>query len=643
MKGPTYIVLSFTVIFFFLFLVAGVSNADMRSREIYAFGMRSFAPYTFVGERDIPDGFLLDILRSARSSEGGVQVELGSWDQLEGERRSGKIDLLMGISFTRASSEILDHTEFLVNTAKPGFTLERFLSESSQLISGKDLIRFWFYIPVDDVSFTFFTRKGSGKRNSVKDAFGKDVVVRKGSEGHYYLLEHDLAHRILVTESDAEALYMILSGEADYALLGTYQGQYLLDRLHIQDILPFQEPLFFSNLGFIVTRGNVALASELITGMERMRKEGTFDQIYKDWFGSYQKRNIDPSLVRKIMSGALAVLFIFLLWSFSLKKQVNRIVREREKIMDFTRDGIVAVDKEGKISLLNHTALELTGLNNDAKGGDVDTYIPELGLSDVLRSGEPVHDHEQNVNGRILVTNKAPVKVRDEVVGAIATFRDMTEIRAMAQEMTGVKMYVESLRVQNHEFLNKLQAISGLIQLGKYEKAVDFISSERQEWQSITSFVSEHIENFVVGGILVGKIGKCREMGIDFIIDPHSTCSENTSVGDQILVTVIGNLLENAIEALSDKKDSKPIIEFAVFDESKQIMISVRDNGKGIPDDLRKKIFQKGFSTKNCGKSCGYGLYSIRMMVEALKGDILLESVPGEYTEVIVTLPNGGA
>lgn len=644
-KGVLSNILCFLLIMFYLLSFSSdVLNAKTRNPEIYVFGSRSFAPFIFLNDQNEPVGFLLDILSSARSSQGSLKIELGSWAGLENERRNRdrKTDLIMGISFSRASSEILDHNEFLINTAKPGFTIERFLSKSSQFISGKDLNRFWFYIPVDDVSFTFFAPKENAKNISVKDVFGKHIVVRRGSEGHHYLQEHSQVYRIIVTESDAEALYMVLSGEADYALLGTYQGQYLVDRLNLKDILPLEESLFTRNQGFVVTRGNVSLASELIRGLERIRQQGIFDQIYNKWFNSYKKRTIDLSLTLKIIFAAIAVLLLFLLWSFSLKKQVNRIIREREKIVDFTRDGIVAVDKEGKISLLNRTAIELTGLKGYEKGQDIDQCIPELGLSDVLRNGETVHDYEQNVGGRILVTNKAPVKVGEEVVGAIATFRDMTEIRSMAQEMTGVKMYVESLRVQNHEFLNKLQAISGLIQLGKYSKAIDFISSEHQEWQSITSFVSEHIENFVVGGILVGKIGRCRELGIDFVIDPDSTCCENTSVGDQILVTVIGNLLENAIEVLRDHNSKKPVIEFAVFDESGQIMISVRDNGKGIDDNIRDKIFEKGFSTKKCGKSCGYGLYSIKMMVEALKGDLFLDSVPGEYTEFVITIPNGG-
>lgn len=619
------------------------SGADTRNRDIKVFGPRSFAPYSFVNENETADGFLLDILKASLSPEKKINAELGVWSQLKGYRQPRKPDVLLGISFSRASNEIMDHTEFLVNTGKQGFSIENFLSRSSRFISGKDMDRFWFYIPVEDVTFSCFGLKKTIRDMTLKDVFGRDIVVRKGSEAYYYLMEHNVARRLMAAESSAEALYMILSGEADFALLGTCQGKYLLESLEIEEIAPLEESLFSVSHGLVVTRGNISLVSEILQNISRIRAEGTFDRIHKRWFSSFEERTIDPDLVLKIFLTGIIVIIVFLLWSFSLKKQVDHIVREREKIMDFTRDGIVAVDRNGQISLLNHTAVQLAGLRGDERGCDIDQCIPELGLSDVLREGEAVHDSEQNVNGRILVVNKAPVKLGEEITGAIATFRDMTEIRAMAQEITGVKMYVESLRVQNHEFLNKLQAIAGLIQLGKYNRAIEFISSERQEWQSTTSFVSEHIENFVVGGILVGKIGKCRELGIDFAIDPHSTCGENSTVGDQILVTVIGNLLENAIEAVRSLKEREPLIEFSVFDESGQIMISVKDNGKGIEEEIRDKIFQRGFSTKkNSGRSSGYGLYSIRMMVEALKGDIFLDSLPGEYTEFVVTLPNGG-
>lgn len=620
------------------------SRAYARGWDLQAFGRRSFAPYTFVNDGNVPDGFLVDILKAAMPSYGHLDIKLGVWQQLASGENSGRNpDVLVGISFKEASSEVLDHTEFLVDTSKPGFSIDRFQSESSQSISGKDIRRLWFYIPVDDITFSFFGREKNTEKASLKDTYGRDIVTIRGSEADRYLGEHTGTWHVIAAESGAEAIYMVLSGEADYALLGTYHGKYLLDRLAMKEISSVEDPLFSVSQGFVVTDGNIYLASGLLKGLSMIRGDGTFDEIHKKWFAPYRKRSIDPSIVLKIVSAGVTVIIVFLLWTFSLKKQVNRIVREREKIMDFTRDGIVAIDREGKISLLNRTAVKLAGLGGNERGCDVDLCIPELGLSDVLKTGEAVHDLEQNVNGRVLVINKAPVKVGSDVVGAIATFRDMTEIRTMAQEITGVKMYVESLRVQNHEFLNKLQAISGLIQLGKYDKAIDFISSERQEWQSITSFVSEHIENFVVGGILVGKIGRCRELGIEFFLDPDCTCGENPAVGDQSLVTIIGNLLENSIENLKDLKGRKPKIEFSVFDESGRIMISVRDNGSGIENDIREKIFQRGFSTKKNGSGpCGYGLYSIKMMVDALEGDILLDSVPGEYTEFVVTLPNRG-
>ena len=128
-------------------------------------------------------------------------------------------------------------------------------------------------------------------------------------------------------------------------------------------------------------------------------------------------------------------------------------------------------------------------MTSDVEGQDVDSLVPEINLTGVLTSGETTYDLEQNVGGTPLVINKIPVVLNNQVAGAIASFRDMSEIHAMAEEMTGVRMYVDSLRVQNHEFVNKLQAISGLIQLGKYERALTFIAQEQASGQITASLI----------------------------------------------------------------------------------------------------------------------------------------------------------
>ncbi|MCF7936911.1 MAG: transporter substrate-binding domain-containing protein [Synergistales bacterium] len=623
-------------------LVAGVARASLPGGRVRAFGSPSFPPYTFVTERGAPGGFLVELLQAALPAD-ALTVELGDWQQVSERRHRAEIDLLLGPSFSRASATMLEYGEFLVDTSKPGFSVEGFLSSFTRSTSGKDLQRYCFFLPVVETRFAFFTRKGLPRDRTLKETLRRTVVVRRNSEGHFYLRERGLAGDVLLTDSGAEALYMLRSGEADYTLMGISQGRYLAGLLNLPDIVPAEEPLFARQQGMVVLHGKVPLTAELLERLRAFRERGGLRRLSAKWLPGRSAGLLDSPLVRRALMGIAAVGAVLLLWFVSLKKRVDVIVRQRERIMDFTKDGIVAIDRRGRISLLNRTAAELAGLSGDEKGRHIDGCIPQLGLSGVLESGERISDCEQNLNGRLVVTNMAPVRIKEEIIGAIATFRDTTEIRAMAREITGVRMYVESLRVQNHEFLNKLQAIAGLIQMGRADKAVAFISAEQQEWQSTTSFVSEHIENFVVGGILVGKIGKCRELGIAFRIDPDSSCGEKTAVGDQTLVMVIGNLLENAIEALREQREREPAIDFAIFDESNRIMISVADNGPGIPGELLERVFEKGFSTKQCGRACGYGLYSVRTMVEALEGDIAVDSVPGAYTEFLVTLPNGGA
>jgi len=208
--------------------------------------------------------------------------------------------------------------------------------------------------------------------------------------------------------------------------------------------------------------------------------------------------------------------------------------------------------------------------------------------------------------------------------------------------MTGVALYIDALRAQNHEFKNKLQTIAGLIQLEEHEKALSFISEITSAQQSQISFISKRFKNPSVGGILLGKSSRCAELGIEFSIDPDSFCSELEDFDNLSLIMIIGNLLENAIEAVQKLPRERRKIFFGLFEESGKIIIHVKDHGMGIaPEDL-PHIFDKGFSTKENAQSRGYGLYNVKNRVEELGGDIEVESIPGEGTDFLVILPHRG-
>ncbi len=321
--------------------------------------------------------------------------------------------------------------------------------------------------------------------------------------------------------------------------------------------------------------------------------------------------------------------------------EIALLLRQREGILESIREGIVAVDAEAGITLINGAARRLFGISGNVRGQSVGAAIPGTDLPAVLQSGEAEFDSEITVRGRRVMAQLIPLLSDDKTMGAIGSFRDLTEVRAMAEQITGVTMYVEALRTQNHEFQNKLQTISGLVQLGCYDRVVEFISEVSDERRSAISFITRRIRNPAVGGILLGKLARCRELGAVFEVDPSSWCGPLDAIDSQSLVVIIGNLVENAIESVSSMPRDRRRICFGMFDESGRVLISVRDSGNGMEEEIVKKIFDRGFTTKEGSQPRGYGLYNLRKAVEALGGDIEVDTVAGKYAEFIISLPVG--
>lgn len=321
--------------------------------------------------------------------------------------------------------------------------------------------------------------------------------------------------------------------------------------------------------------------------------------------------------------------------------EVVRLFQEWESLLGSVHEGILAVDGQGRIKLANESARGTLGATEEILGQSIDEILPLSILRKVMETGIPRYDQEVRIRDVQVMVNCVPVLIRGRIVGAISTFRDMTELYSLAEQITGVKMYAEALRVHNHEFRNKLHTIAGLIQLGKSDDALSFIAGTRESWQAMSTFVACRVKNASVGGILMGKIGRCRELCVDLAVDPDSFCGPVVEVGENRLVIIIGNLLDNAIEAVLDRPRGERCIDFAIFDESGRILISVRDNGFGIVAENMDRLFEKGFSTKGETGTRGYGLFNVRNAVEACGGEISLDSVNGEYTEFLVNIPNG--
>jgi CitB family two-component system sensor histidine kinase MalK len=321
---------------------------------------------------------------------------------------------------------------------------------------------------------------------------------------------------------------------------------------------------------------------------------------------------------------------------------IAKLLEERSAMLQSVREGIVAVDQHSNITLVNRAALKLfdkAGLQDNPMGTNIEEYMSSTRLSDLLKTGKPELDEEQNINGMTILTNRVPVIVENKVVGAIATFRDKTEIQVLAEELTGVRTYADALRAQAHEFMNKLHVILGMVHTGYYEKVVEYINETVDHRNNEIGLVTKKIKDPVLAGFLIGKLSYARESGTELSVSceqplPQPAVSDVTHE----LITIVGNLIDNAIVAVTGCPVKKITVEFDYGDDI--LTIEVKDTGTGMNEEIQNQIFNKGFSTN--GENRGLGLYLVSQAVKKLEGDLILSSKPGKGTVFAVYIPYNG-
>jgi two-component system sensor histidine kinase DcuS len=301
---------------------------------------------------------------------------------------------------------------------------------------------------------------------------------------------------------------------------------------------------------------------------------------------------------------------------------------------------VIAVDNESRITIVNDEAKRLL-----RQSGPVENLLLEaaskhwpaqLHLAEVLASGEPLRDRQISFNGSELLTNTVPVIVNGQVTGAIATFRDKTEVSRLLQRLSGMAHYADALRVQSHEFMNKLHVILGMLHMKAYQQLENYIINTASNYQEEIGALLRKIHSPEVAGFFIGKISRAHEAGIELTIEETSLLPETDDAETtHVLISVLGNLIENAIDAIDGVEGHEIGLSFHHHDD--QLHCIVSDDGPGIDPAIGARIFEHGFSTKGTGR--GIGLALIRSHLEKLGGSIDFESEPGELTQFFVHLP----
>jgi len=220
---------------------------------------------------------------------------------------------------------------------------------------------------------------------------------------------------------------------------------------------------------------------------------------------------------------------------------------------------------------------------------------------------------------------------------------DRTEYTRLIEDLAGTKYLVDSMRANNHDFTNKLHVILGLIQIGEYDKAVSYIENISFIQRETLSKIMNSIDNASFAALLIGKIARASECNVRFILKDDIIFKESDlQLPSEALVTIVGNLIENALDSMNNKSSfdknydlSARELLFGVFTSPGELLITVDDTGCGIPEAIKEKVFENGFSTKGEGR--GVGLYHTKQLIENLGGKITFESQEGVGSSFVVS------
>jgi len=409
--------------------------------------------------------------------------------------------------------------------------------------------------------------------------------------------------------------------------------------------------LFYEDMNIrdliILMRLNIEMIEIFVTENVREAQSELEDQFVLT--GELEQRQKVLSLLVTIITISAGLLAIIVFGTKPLA--LASLNQEKAAILEAIRDGIVAVNRDATVTLVNQRAKDLLGLTKNYVGKHILDLFPNSRLPIVMKNGIAEYDQEQQRGKLTVLTTRIPVFYRDKIIGAIVCFRKKEELSRLAGKLTQVNAYIDGLRANNHEFKNKLQAIQGMIQLGKIPEVLSFIETvQASHQQQISQFV-DHIKDPAISAILLGKYNRAHELGISmFLVDDARLGSLPEELDQNGLVSILGNLIENAIDAVRHLKHMKRYIRVNIRELNDSIYFSVTDNGHGIDPDIAGQIFEQGFTTKqemdtlitsnpnSLGeKHIGMGLYITRNHVISMGGDIQFKS--DRQTTFEVTIP----
>ncbi len=310
-------------------------------------------------------------------------------------------------------------------------------------------------------------------------------------------------------------------------------------------------------------------------------------------------------------------------------EEIAGLVEHREAMLHGVKEGVIALDPQQRITLTNDSARQLLGLPLDCVGRSLDELDLMPQLREVLTRDQADADRLVLVGERVVVFNRMPMRSRGRVIGSVTTLRDRTELSSLEKELGATRTTTDTLRAQTHEFANQLHTISGLIQLGEYDEVVNFVDGVSLSRTRLYDDVTSRVQDPAVAALLIAKASLAAERNVALELAEGSGLERADDELSRDLTTVVGNLVDNALDAVTGTPAAT--VRILLEDKADQVIVMVKDSGPGVAVQSLEDIFTQGFTTKTSQNDGGrgFGLALTRLVCLRRNGEVSVHNDGG--------------
>jgi two-component system CitB family sensor kinase len=321
-------------------------------------------------------------------------------------------------------------------------------------------------------------------------------------------------------------------------------------------------------------------------------------------------------------------------------EEISGLLQDREAMLHGIREGVLAFDPGGRVTVCNDEARRLLGLGT-VLGSRLADLLPDGRLRRVLDGSLTGVDLTVLTDSHCLAVNRMPVTLHGQELGAVVTVRDRTELVGLLRELDSVRGLTDALRSQQHEFSNRMHTLAGLLDLGEYEAAHEYVVECAGAEPALAESVRERIGNSLMVGLIVAKTTVAAERGVHLVLAEDSWLDENPGHLRRLL-TIVGNLLDNAVDAAASDRQRPAEVRLSLVETAAEVTVQVSDSGPGIPSDAIGRIFEDGWSTRTGRGTArrGLGLALVHRLVQRHRGTIEVAPGPGAVFTVVLPLPD---